>query len=257
MNGVFAFVSGRGLVTGVFIAIVSMYVGHILSKRRERSREHRSWRNEALGLVAEFQLLGRRVTEYQKTPDYGQLQEDLYNKAEEINKHAEKAPTKQDWFQLRSIAVIGTSLDIIIAQLETNDLSTIVEEFHERIEDARSDDSKSFDPEFSMLFGEDSPIDIIINADIESMGEEWDEETIEAIGERLREDLPDEMLESDDDIDGMFKNTEEAIDVASGFPFADFGEHIDQIEDDAMRELIRIMMIDVPDIIYQNIKLRA
>ncbi|QZP39199.1 hypothetical protein [Halobaculum magnesiiphilum] len=245
-------VTPLGVATGILITAAGGAIVELVRRRFNRQQDAEEWYRGALGLISRTERIGRLTTEYQEQTNTETLRSELDPLSEDLREHAADAPSsipQEARDRLKYLSDITTGLIIISEKGEemtaTEMLSNLQGFVQKRAEDI---DGELADVE--QVNEVISPIDKdAIADDLPAEDVDFDEDELE----HLLEQVSDETLQT---------QQIQSIDEVLNFPFAEANELfenmaiVDETMDDAMREYVRLWLIEVTEEIYREMEAR-
>lgn len=241
-------VTPLGVVSGIVIGATGGILVQIYRTRIDRKQTAKDWYSDSLGLIGRVEHLGRRVTEYQEEANTEKLQEELEPLSEEIKEHATGAPEgvpPEARDRMNDLADVTNGLVIIAEKGDdaspTELLSHLQKEVKQREEP--TPDMEQFN---QLIAGIDTKA---IHDDLPVDGVDYDEEKLDEILGELSDETQETM---------QIQSVEDALnfdfsavdDVVNGL------DVVDEVIDDTLREYVRVWMLDVTEVLYDEVEER-
>lgn len=253
------FLTSLGILEIGIGAVAAASVTHWFDKRRYKERLIDDWYGESLALIQRCQRLGRRVTEYQDTADFGLFLEKVDPIADDIADHIgrgrksgvdEEAVRDLDHFHQ-----FATGIAILIQQFGEEGaaefLDRTISQSEERLGD-RADEIDIEDLGVFLKYFDMSGIERRSGVDPDDFDDETANQILDSIDkEGMSQAIESIRGESDGDSE---KGT--AISEVFQFNFDEIGEHLDPAMDATMTEYLRGVMIYYADEVADRMEAR-
>lgn len=235
-------------VGGAVVTIVTGVVLMLLRHRLKRADRVGQWYNDALGLVARVQQAAHQTTTYQPA-DYDALGEKLDSLAAEMQDHAASAPAGVDEESRDEIIQLASfSAGLVPLAERINEKSGI--DFFRMLQDTASA-SWSGQHDIEDVTGLLDGLDV--NSSVDQLSQDG--------GVMMDENAVDELLEyfSEDSLEAGYPTS---VDEALGIPADTLEEAfggksgLNQVMDEAMREYVRMLLIQFSNAAGQRIEAR-